>query len=346
MDSDGYLWNCRFGGGCISAAYRQRVIVAEIIEMPVTNIDDLHLRRRRSEDSLCHDGQYPLKARAAGRQPLALHGRHTRTTGKPLWEGGSRYGRDNKTRVGLGTWTPGRCSRWAACLDRCTFLLPDGRQVSPLHVAPWGQDPNRATLPTILQELRGEWPCVPLRQRRAALAAERLVGHRRQFRRSGSASRPQLECTLVSWGTCDDGEANLHCIYPQHHPVRELRRRIVPDPRAAAIDITLEIQVDRPCRLPIGLHPTFRLSPEPGSVRLETGAYDHVRSFPGDVEPGAALFQSDRRWGTLQANTTRATAPTSTLHGFPCPIDRGTAATCRSDGTFALHYRHEGFVRG
>ncbi len=37
IDSDGYLWNCRFGGGCI-ARISPEGSVAEIIEMPVTNI--------------------------------------------------------------------------------------------------------------------------------------------------------------------------------------------------------------------------------------------------------------------------------------------------------------------
>ena len=42
--------------------------------------------------------------------------------------------------------------------------------------------------------------------------------------------------------------------------------------KAAAVDLTLEIEGRRPCRLPIGLHPTFRLSPRPGSVVIEPGS--------------------------------------------------------------------------
>ncbi len=37
MDSEGHLWNCRFGGGCI-ARLSPKGHLAEIIEMPVTNI--------------------------------------------------------------------------------------------------------------------------------------------------------------------------------------------------------------------------------------------------------------------------------------------------------------------
>ena len=241
-------------------------------------------------------------------------------------------------------WEHGRLSLQSlgGMLGPVHFKLPDGREVSPLHVAPWGQDPNRATLPTILQELRGEWPCVPFGSDGLRSLPEGWSATGDSFE---GAEVPHGHSSNVhwSWGTCDDGEANLHCIYPQHHPVRELRRRIVPDPRAAAIDITLEIRVDRPCKLPIGLHPTFRLSPEPGSVELETGTYDHVRSFPGDVEPGAALFQSDRRWGTLQAIQARDGAD---IDAARVPLAQSTEELLQlvgSDGTFALHYRHEGF---
>ncbi len=37
MDSDGFLWNCRFGGGCIVRVSPEGA-VSEIIDMPVTNI--------------------------------------------------------------------------------------------------------------------------------------------------------------------------------------------------------------------------------------------------------------------------------------------------------------------
>jgi hypothetical protein len=222
------------------------------------------------------------------------------------------------------------------------FILPDGREVSPLHVAPWGQDPNRATLPPILQELRGEWPCVPFGSdaRRSlpadwAATGESFEGAQTPHGHSSNAH--------WAWGMCDDGQVNLQCVYPEHHPVRELRRRIVPDPRAAAIDITLEIRVRRRCRLPIGLHPTFRLSERPGSVVLETGEYDHVRSFPAEVETGRALFQPDRRSAVLQAIRTR---DGNDIDATQVPLRHSTEELLQlvgADGAFALHYRDEGF---
>lgn len=51
--------------------------------------------------------------------------------------------------------------RLGAMLAPVTFLLADGRQASPMHIAPWSSDPEAETLPGILRKLRGEWPCVP-----------------------------------------------------------------------------------------------------------------------------------------------------------------------------------------
>ena len=51
--------------------------------------------------------------------------------------------------------------RLAGMLGPVTFLLPDGRQISPLQIAPWFADPRRETLPGVLRRLRGEWPCAP-----------------------------------------------------------------------------------------------------------------------------------------------------------------------------------------
>ena len=47
---------------------------------------------------------------------------------------------------------------------------------------------------------------------------------------------------------------------------------MTPDPSAPAIDIEFNIVVRRACRLPIGLHPVFRLPAQTGAARLELGA--------------------------------------------------------------------------
>ncbi|HEV7308204.1 hypothetical protein [Ensifer sp.] len=222
------------------------------------------------------------------------------------------------------------------------FLLPDGRQVSPLHIAPWGNDPEREILPDILQELRGEWPCVPFGSDadRALPAGWSAIGE--SF---DGAGVPHGHGSNVhwTWGDCDERQITLECAYPGNHPVRSLRRRIEPDPNAAAIDITLEIEARWPCRLPIGLHPTFRLSPRPGSVVIEPGSYDRVWSFPGDVEPGAALFAPSQQWPSLGKVDTRGGA---TVDAARVPLAEDVEDLLQLsgiDGSIALHHRDEGF---
>jgi hypothetical protein len=222
------------------------------------------------------------------------------------------------------------------------FLLPDGRQVSPLHVAPWGNDPQRGTLPEILQELRGEWPCVPFGSDAVRALPDGWSSTGESF---DGAGVPHGHGSNVhwEWGACDDRRISLNCHYPESHPIRQLRRHIVPDPTTAAVDIVLEIEARRACRLPIGLHPTFRLPPRAGAVLIEPGVYDRVRSFPGDVEPGAALFVPDRHWLSLQSVETRSGA---TMDAAQVPLATDAEDLLQLvgiDGSLALYYRDEGF---
>jgi hypothetical protein len=48
-----------------------------------------------------------------------------------------------------------------AMLAPLRFDLADGRQISPLYIAPWAQESGLSTLSGMLRQLRGEWPCVP-----------------------------------------------------------------------------------------------------------------------------------------------------------------------------------------
>lgn len=222
------------------------------------------------------------------------------------------------------------------------FLLPDGRQVSPLHVAPWGSDPERETLPEILQELRGEWPCVPFGSDANRTLPAGWSANGESFEGAGV---PHGHGSNVhwTWGACDERLITMECRYPENHPIRLLRRRIVPDPHAAAVDVTLEVEARRPCRLPIGLHPTFRLPVRSGSVAIEPGAYDRVWSFPGDVEPGAALFSPARQWPSLGKVETRGGAM---LDASQVPFVEETEDLLQLsgiDGSLGLHYRDEGF---
>ncbi len=80
----------------------------------------------------------------------------------------------------------------------------------------------------------------------------------------------------------------------------------MPDPARPAVDLELRIHIRTACRLPIGLHPTFRLPQTNGAATIEPGRFDHGRTYPGTVEDGAALFAIDRSFAALDAVPARA----------------------------------------
>lgn len=195
--------------------------------------------------------------------------------------------------------------RLGAMLGPVEFRLPGGRIASPLHVAPWADEPEAAMLPGILRRLRGEWPCVPFGypmpadgfppEWAAVMPSDEVVEDVHGF----SANH--------EWGWLDDDGRSLRlaCDYPAGSPVRRLERTVTPDPDAPAIDLTLTISVREPCRLPLGLHPVFRLPDRPGAVELVPGRFAHVRTHPSTVEPGASLFAPNRLVPSLTAVPTR-----------------------------------------
>jgi hypothetical protein len=192
----------------------------------------------------------------------------------------------------------------AAMVGPATFVLRDGRQVQPLQIAPWTFEPGVDQLPPVLRKLRGEWPCVPF----------------------GSDADRRLPAGWAASGETFDGADVLHgpgsneewrfvessadtillaLDYPSNHPVKSLARRVWPDPAAPALNFELEIVVRRPCALPIGLHPTFRLPRRPGAFSIEDAAYDYVRTFPGTVDEETSIFAQDARFSRLEQAPTR-----------------------------------------
>jgi hypothetical protein len=182
-------------------------------------------------------------------------------------------------------------------LGPVTFLLPDGRQVSPLHVAPWFDDPARAAHPAILRELRGEWPCVPF----GADGPRALPRGWSQAGDSADASGlPHGPSSNAEWEftNLSVSSVEMRCDYPGDHPIRRLIRTISADPGAPALDLSLTVEARRPCRLPFGLHPTLCL-PTAGQARLIPPGFREGRVFPLDVEPGRGLLAPGASFDSL-----------------------------------------------
>jgi hypothetical protein len=203
---------------------------------------------------------------------------------------------------GLG-WAHGALTvqRLGAMLAPITFVLPGGRQVSPMHIAPWADEPDAEALPGILRKLRGEWPCVPFGY---AVPVEDAAADWVPYLgnpEAGEEAHGHSSNHPWAWDNAADGSLALFLDYPEDHAVRRVERLITPDPHVPAVDVALRIHIRRDCRLPIGLHPVFRLPTSPGRATLEPSAFDYGQTYPGTVEPGASLFAIDRRIDDLAA---------------------------------------------
>jgi hypothetical protein len=203
---------------------------------------------------------------------------------------------------GLG-WAHGclTVQRLGAMLAPVTFMLADGRQISPLQIAPWAAEPAAAALPGVLRRLRGEWPCVSFGY---SLPADAWPAAWQRVMPAGAADEPMhgpASNLPWEWVATDTTSLRLRIDYPDDSPIRCLDRVITPDPWAPAIDLELSIEIRAACRLPIGLHPTFRLPLLPATARLEVGRFEQGLTYPSIVEAGAAFFASDRTFTKLAA---------------------------------------------
>jgi hypothetical protein len=235
-------------------------------------------------------------------------------------------------------WAHGMASVQAlgGMLGPVTFLLPDGRQVSSLHVAPWFDDPGRTTQPPILQELRGEWPCVPFGSDTPRALPDGWSATGETF---DGAGVPHGHSSNTEWvfTNVDAQSITLTCDYPDTHPIRRLTRTIAADPQAPALNFTLTVEARRPCRLPIGLHPTLRL-PITGTARLYPPTFREGRVFPLDVEPGQGLLQPGAIFAELDAVPNR-TGTTRSLADLPLPENtEELVQLCGVTGGFRLNH--------
>jgi hypothetical protein len=246
---------------------------------------------------------------------------------------------------GLG-WKYGALTvqRAGAMLAPLTFIVAGGRQVSPMHVAPWADEPGNEGLARVQQRLRGEWPCVPFGSAVANPTAppdwRPLMGN------PDSGELPHGYGSNHDWQWEDDNDGRslrLSIDYPLDSPISRLERTITPDPEAPAVDIELRIMVRAACRLPLGLHATFRLPEATGGARIEPAPFATGRTYPGTVEPGAPLFSIDDRFGTLASVPTRQG---DTIDASRVPLMQPTVEQLQLvgiDGAVALVNEVEGY---
>jgi|LGOV01.1.fsa_nt_gb galactose mutarotase-like enzyme len=189
-----------------------------------------------------------------------------------------------------------------AAVVGCTFRLPNGETVNPFFANPWQDDSETelSTLPPLLRNLSGEWPCVPFGTPSI---------------RQGLPSDWQLDEATGDWNAEAHGFGSHHdwdlekldntCLraeisYPVSSPVRRLTRTIRLDPGRLRLNFSLQIDVRETVRLPIGVHPVFDLSHSaPESCQLRVKGAGTVWTFPMDTEPGRSHFAPDQRGASI-----------------------------------------------
>lgn len=192
-----------------------------------------------------------------------------------------------------------------AMLGPVRFELGRGRSLSPLHVAPWGDDPQ---WPGLMRALRGEWPCIPF----------------------GTVDPPSGLPQDFDVTTCADGwnhgygsnhhwqlvEQTSHTLrlridYPENSDIENLERVVEANPDAPHLDVSLSVRVRREVVLPVAHHPTFAVPAE--GVEIVGCPHQAIHSYPAPVEPGVSIVLPGRHAASLSALPT-ASGPLDATH--------------------------------
>lgn len=185
-----------------------------------------------------------------------------------------------------------------AMLGPVRFELGRGRSISPLWVAPWGDD---AQWPGLMRALRGEWPCVPFGAVHAPIGLPQ--GFERQdpsddWNHGYGSNHP--------WQLVEQTSHmfRLRIDYPDNGEIESLERVIKANPDEPTLDVSLTVRVRREAVLPIALHPTFAVPAE--GVEIVGCSHQAIHTYPAPTEPGVSKILPDRTAASLTALPTEA----------------------------------------
>ncbi|WP_226781173.1 hypothetical protein [Oceaniglobus trochenteri] len=182
-----------------------------------------------------------------------------------------------------------------------SFVLGDGRQVSPFHIAPWFDEPEVTAQGGLTAGLRGEWPCVPFGY--PFPSDDYPADWPGEIEARAEVEHPHGYASNVDWtfeAAAEDHIA-LRVDYPEDHAVKCLRRVVRPDPDAAALDFELTVTMRRASCEPLALHGCFALPRAVGRAVIEPGRFMRGWTHPATVEPEAPIFASAKAFDSLNA---------------------------------------------
>ena len=217
------------------------------------------------------------------------------------------------------------------------FQICEDQWRQPFAVFPWADEPTpegESPLQGLMARGRGEWPCVPFGVNPDANALgwdHPIHGH--------SAHGP--------WQRLDDGQdpafIHLQFTYPDGHPVARLERQIWGVDGQAAMGLRLIVHAREACRLPMGLHFTFKMPQSEGALSLQPTRWAFAQTFPREVEPGFDLLEPGQRFHDL-AHAPAQNGQTADISQFPLPqATESLCQLCGVEGDMVLIHREEGY---
>ena len=187
-------------------------------------------------------------------------------------------------------------------LGPISFILGDGMVVEPLSIAPWASDsgPEYDALPGVLKRMRGEWPCVPFGMPSTPDGLPEGWTPV-SVRNTGNVLHGYSANNLWNLESRAPGGLEISIRYPEDQVVERLTRSFRGISGKPEIEITLGIEARQDTRLPISLHPVFRLPDEPGGMKIRPAPFAAGFVYPVSVVPGAAVLQPGARFDEIGA---------------------------------------------
>jgi len=179
-----------------------------------------------------------------------------------------------------------RITRTGGMLGPVRFRLPDGRQVSPLAVAPWAGEKLPAGLPPLLEALRGDFFCAPF--------GGNGTPHR------GESHPPHGESANGDWTLDETIAAGDACTLHAHLMTKVRRGRI--DKRLTVREGHTAVYCEHFLQgftgsMPIGTHPCVQFPDVEGSGRVSVGGWRWGQVVPPPFEDPAAKGYSSLKPG-------------------------------------------------
>jgi hypothetical protein len=200
----------------------------------------------------------------------------------------------------------------------------NSRWVNPLAKAPWSECPERILLPPILQELQGEWPCIPfgITKPLDLFSKEWTNGKNIELDTLIDNLFPHGMTSNNEWTVSEQTENSIRLSldYPKCSAINAIDRVISLDDESLSLKISLFVDVHRNIELPIGLHPIFSLSEQVGATEISVGDYSFGRTYPIQFEPSSRL-KVDTEFTDLSAVPTSDGDEESLLY-FPLDNNR------------------------